>query len=53
MREKRRLLLKGLLGITTMATAMTAMPRLAMAKWSKAFDSSSVCLLYTSDAADE
>jgi predicted secreted protein len=42
MREKRRLLLKGLLGITTMATAMTAMPRLAMAKWSKAFDSSSV-----------
>ncbi len=42
MRENRRLLLKGLLGITTMATAMTAMPRLAMAKWSKAFDSSSV-----------
>jgi sulfur-oxidizing protein SoxY len=42
MREKRRLLLKGLLGFTTMAAAMTAMPRLAMAKWSKAFDNTSV-----------
>jgi len=42
MREKRRLLLKGLLGFTTMAAAMTAMPRLAMAKWSKAFDNASV-----------
>ena len=42
MREKRRLLLKGFLGLTAMTTAMTAMPRIAMAKWSKAFDSSSV-----------
>ena len=42
MREKRRLLLKSLLGFTTMAAAMTAMPRLAMAKWSKAFDNESV-----------
>ena len=39
---QRRLLLKGLLGFTTMAAAMTAMPRLAMAKWSKAFDSTTV-----------
>ena len=42
MREKRRLLLKSLVGFTTMAAAMTAMPRLAMAKWSKAFDNASV-----------
>jgi len=42
MREKRRLLLKSLIGFTTMATAMTAMPRLAMAKWSKAFDNETV-----------
>ena len=39
---QRRLLLKGLLGFTTMAAAMTAMPRLAMAKWSKAFDNETV-----------
>ena len=39
---QRRLLLKGLLGFTTMAAAMTAMPRLAMAKWSKAFDNTTV-----------
>ena len=39
---QRRLLLKGLLGFTTMAAAMTAMPRLAMAKWSKAFDNGTV-----------
>jgi sulfur-oxidizing protein SoxY len=39
---QRRLLLKSLLGFTTMAAAMTAMPRLAMAKWSKAFDNTSV-----------
>ena len=39
---QRRLLLKSLLGFTTMAAAMTAMPRLAMAKWSKAFDNGTV-----------
>ena len=39
---QRILLLKGLLGFTTMAAAMTAMPRLAMAKWSKAFDNETV-----------
>jgi sulfur-oxidizing protein SoxY len=39
---QRRLLLKGLLGFTTMAAAMTAMPRLAMAKWSKAFNNETV-----------
>lgn len=39
---QRRLLLKSLLGFTTMAAAMTAMPRLAMAKWSKAFDNASL-----------
>jgi len=39
---QRRLLLKGLLGFTTMAATMAAMPRLAMAKWSKAFDNTTV-----------
>lgn len=40
---QRRLLLKGLLGFTTLATAITAMPRIALAKWSeKAFDNASV-----------
>lgn len=39
---QRRLLLKSLLGFTTLAAAMTAMPRLAMAKWSKAFENTSV-----------
>ena len=39
---QRRLLLKSLLGFTTVAAAMTAMPRLAMAKWSKAFDNGTV-----------
>ncbi len=39
---QRRLLLKSLLGFTTLAAAATAMPRLAFAKWSKAFDNASV-----------
>lgn len=39
---QRRLLLKSLVGFTTMAAAVTAMPRLAFAKWSKAFDNGTV-----------
>lgn len=42
MQEKRRLLLKGLLGFTTLVGAVAAMPKLAMAKWSKAFDAPTV-----------
>ncbi len=38
MQEKRRLLLKSVLGFTTVLGAVAAMPKLAMAKWSKAFD---------------
>lgn len=42
MQEKRRLLLKSVLGFTTLVGAVAAMPKLAMAKWSKAFDLNSV-----------
>ena len=43
MRENRRLLLKGLIGFTTLAATLTAMPKLALAKWSeKAFDNDSM-----------
>lgn len=42
MQEKRRLLLKSVLGFTTLVGAVAAMPKLAMAKWSKAFDIDSV-----------
>lgn len=38
MQENRRLLLKSVLGLTTLVGAVAAMPKLAMAKWSKAFD---------------
>ncbi|NQZ54446.1 MAG: thiosulfate oxidation carrier protein SoxY [Piscirickettsiaceae bacterium] len=38
MQDKRRLLLKSVLGFTAMVAAVTVMPKLAMAKWSKAFD---------------
>lgn len=42
MQENRRLLLKSVLGLTTLVGAVAAMPKLAMAKWSKAFDIESV-----------
>jgi sulfur-oxidizing protein SoxY len=42
MQEKRRLLLKSVLGFTTVLGAVAAMPKLAMAKWSKAFDVATV-----------
>ena len=42
MQEKRRLLLKSVLGFTTVLGAVAAMPKLAMAKWSTAYDVESV-----------
>ncbi len=42
MQENRRLLLKSVLGFTTLVGAVAAMPKLALAKWSKAFDNGTV-----------
>tara|TARA_R110002049_G_scaffold201885_2_gene372514 strand:+ start:1043 stop:1504 length:462 start_codon:yes stop_codon:yes gene_type:complete len=41
MLQKRRLMLKSILGMATLLGGIAVMPRLAFAKWSKAFDAKS------------